>query len=82
MEDGDSEEALIYAINSCGGNDTDDAMNPNWVTSQHTRSMQQSWEGQTNGGYIPEHSIGLLVCIVGDSNRKDVYGRCIEDTFR
>lgn len=82
MEDGDAEETLIYAINSCSGNQTDGVINPNWVTSQHPRSMQQSWEGQTNGGYIPEHSIGLLVCVVGDVKQEDVYKRCIEETFR
>lgn len=86
MDQGDPEEALIYAINSSGGNQT--AINQNWVSPQPALHLSTGsitgggGEGHTNGHYLPEHSIGLLVIIVGDSQRQDVYGRCIEETFR
>lgn len=80
---GEEETALIYAINSWGGNQT--GINPNWVSPQN--QMQHSTEGHTNGSYLPQHSIGLLVCIVPPDEEaartcQDFYGQCIEQTFR
>lgn len=84
MDPEEQEEALIYAINSADGNQT--AINHNWVSpqqQQHQSSDDGGGEVHTNGGhYLPEHSIGLLVCIVGDTSCQDVYGQCIEETFR
>lgn len=80
---GEEETALIYAINSWGGNQT--GINPNWVSPQN--QMQHSTEGHTNGSYLPQHSIGLLVCIVPPDEEaartcQDFYGQCIDQTFR
>lgn len=79
----DEATTLIYAINSWDGNQA--GINRNWVSPQH--QMQHSGEGHTNGSsYLPEHSIGLLVCIVpGEEEARacqDFYRQCIELTFR
>lgn len=84
MGSGDAEEALFYAINSLDGNETA-TINRNWVSPQQQNQMQQSGEGQTNGSYLPAHSIGLLVCIVAEGEaalQQELYGQCIEETFR
>lgn len=82
LEEGQQEETLIYAINSCGNTDTTTTttVNPNWV-SPHLQSSEGTQSCNTNGD-SPDNSIGLLVCVVGDLDRQDVYKQCIEETFR
>lgn len=72
------DDTLVYAINAWSGNEA--GINQHWVSPQ---AMNQSGgEAQINGSYLPEHSIGVLVCIVGDPSSQDTYGRCIKETFR